>query len=240
MHSLQQENNSLKVRLDKVISESNLKENKLTESEEKFHTSLNSIGDAVITTDRKGGVFFMNAVAENLTGWKLKEVQNKPLDTVFKIVNEQSRQKVESPVSKVLVEGVTVNLANHTLLIVKDGKEIPIADSGAPIKNEKGATMGVVLVFRDQTHERRIQRQIQESEEKYRKAFQTSPDTVNINRMDGLYVDINEGFTNLTGYSREEVIGKLSSEIDIWAIPSDRNKLIKGLNFPRVLGSRSN
>lgn len=204
-------------------------ERKIHATETMFRTTLQSIGDAVISTDIEGYITHMNPVAEKLTGWKLSEAFGQHLEKVFRIISEETHQPVESPFKKVISEGTVVGLANHTLLITKKGREIPIADSGAPIKNEQGEITGMVLVFRDQTLEREAQRKIRESEEKFRKAFQTSPDAININRLDGLYVEINEGFTTLTGFTRDDVIGKLSSEIKIWAIPEDRDKLIAGL-----------
>ena len=204
-------------------------EQALRESEEKLRITLASIGDAVLSTDIEGHISNMNAVAENLTGWPLDEALGKPLDTVFQIIDETSRQPVKSPVDEVLASGKTVSLANHTLLVDRNGREIPIADSGAPIRDKSGRISGVVLVFRDQTEERQLRKQLEESETKYRTAFKTSPDAVNINRLDGLYVDINDGFTQLTGFTREDCIGKLSSEIDIWANPADRERLVAGL-----------
>ena len=97
----------------------------------------------------------MNPVAERLTGWQEAEAQGKPMGEVFRIVNEETRAKVEDPVTRVLRDGLIVGLANHTLLIAKDGSECPIADSGAPICDESGAITGVVLVFQDQTESRR-------------------------------------------------------------------------------------
>jgi hypothetical protein len=94
----------------------------------------------------------------------------------FKYIQEESRQKSESPVKKVLREGIICGLANHTLLINKQGQEIPIADSGAPIKNTNGDIDGVVLVFRDQTAERLLHRQVQESRERFKRAVNSVPD----------------------------------------------------------------
>jgi PAS domain S-box-containing protein len=129
-------------------------EEALRKSEETLRATLHSIGDAVIATDRKGRVAAMNPVAESLTGWSEGEATGQPLETVFRIVHEQTRQPVESPVTNVLKSDCIVGLANHTLLIARDGREIPIADSGAPIRNDAGEITGVVLVFRDQTKER--------------------------------------------------------------------------------------
>ena len=124
-------------------------ETKLKESEAWLYTTLKSIGDAVITTDTKGIVTFMNPVARSLTGWRLEEAMGRPLTDVFNIINEETRKEVENPAAKVLMEGRVVSLANHTLLIAKGGTEIPIDDSGAPIVDEKGDIIGTVLVFRD-------------------------------------------------------------------------------------------
>lgn len=123
-------------------------------SEELFRTTIYSIGDGVITTDTGGRIMQMNTIAEQLTGWKEAEARCMDVTEVFKIVNEDTFITVENPIEKVLKEGKIVGLANHTLLIAKDGKFRPIADSGAPIKNSKGQITGVVLVFRDQTVER--------------------------------------------------------------------------------------
>ncbi len=124
-------------------------------------TTLRSIGDAVIATDPDGRVTFMNAVAENLTGFSETEARGQVLSEVFCIYSEQTGVAVESPVTKVLREGTVVGFANHTVLRSKRGVEIPIDDSGAPIRNEAGEITGVVLVFRDVTQDtrRRIRRE---------------------------------------------------------------------------------
>jgi PAS domain S-box-containing protein len=121
-------------------------------------TTLQSIGDAVIATDNDGRVTFMNGVAERLTGWTEADAHGRDLTEVFAIFSELTRETVESPVSKVLREGTVVGLANHTLLRAKNGVEIPIDDSGAPIKDARGQVFGVVLVFRDVTAEKRAEK----------------------------------------------------------------------------------
>ena len=119
--------------------------------------TLGSIGDAVIVTDNQGLVTFLNAEAERMTGWTGAKALGQPLAAVFKIVNEQTGKPAESPVDKVLRLGKVVGLANHTVLIARDGREIPIDDSGAPVRQKDGTTLGVVLVFRDVTERRRAE-----------------------------------------------------------------------------------
>lgn len=124
-------------------------------SSQRFFTTLKSIGDAVIATDAQGRINFLNPVAEQLTQWPLAEASGKPLRDVFRIINENTRLEVDSPVDKVLREGKIVGLANHTVLVGRDGREVPIDDSGAPIFDDHGVLVGVVLVFRDVTEQRR-------------------------------------------------------------------------------------
>ncbi len=135
-------------------------QNALLEREQSWQTTLSSVGDAVIATDTAGKITFMNNVAEKLTGWTLTEASKKPLKTIFHIVNEQTRSEVANPVTRVLKEGVTVGLANHTVLITKDGKEVPIDDSGAPIKRKDGEISGVVLIFRDITERKKAEKDL--------------------------------------------------------------------------------
>ncbi|MCL5405545.1 MAG: PAS domain S-box protein [Deltaproteobacteria bacterium] len=135
-----------------------LLEQSLWKSREDYRITIDSIGDAVMYTDNEGLITGMNRVAGSLTAWTPTEAMGRPLEDIFRIVNEQTRNVVESPVPRVLREGVVVGLANHTILLARDGREVPIADSGAPIRNEQGDIQGVVLVFRDQTDERAAQR----------------------------------------------------------------------------------
>ena len=119
------------------------------ESEERLRVTLRSIGDGVIATDPQGVVVFMNPVAQQLTAWQESLARGRPLEEVFRIISAETRQTVESPAARVIREGVVVGLANHTLLLTRDGREIQIDDSGAPIQDAGGELMGVVLVFRD-------------------------------------------------------------------------------------------
>jgi PAS domain S-box-containing protein len=135
-------------------------------SEERLAITLRSIGDAVIATDASGRVRLLNAVAEQLTGWPTAQACDLPLDQVFNIVNEDTRARVDSPVDKALRQGRVVGLANHTLLINRDGTETPIEDSAAPIRNADGVIDGVVLVFRDASLERSVEQAMRDADRK--------------------------------------------------------------------------
>lgn len=141
---------SLSVRIAKA--EKILKDNKKWLS-----ITLNSIGDGVIATDTKGNITYTNPVAESLTGWNREEAKGKRLNDIFNIVNEYTGKEVEDPVTRVIKHGLIAGLANHTILIAKDGKKLPIDDCGAPIHNKEGDIIGVVLVFRDVTETKRLQ-----------------------------------------------------------------------------------
>ncbi len=129
----------------------------LFQSEQRLRTTLDSIGDGVITCDAAGRIQMMNPVARELTGWSQSEANGQPLERVFHIVNETSRKTVETPVSKVKRLDRVVGVANHTVLVRKDGTELSVADSGAPIRDKNGEIIGIVLVFRDITMERKTQ-----------------------------------------------------------------------------------
>jgi len=133
---------------------------------ELLRVTLASIGDAVIATDTQGCVTFMNPVAELHTGWGQAEAAGRPLAEIFVIVNEDTRAPVDSPVAEVLARGTIVGLANHTVLIRRDGTELPIDDCGAPIRSESGKLLGVVLVFHDVEERRHLERQLQQEAHK--------------------------------------------------------------------------
>jgi two-component system cell cycle sensor histidine kinase/response regulator CckA len=170
--------------------------------------TLKAIGDAVIAVDAAGHVELLNPAAETLTGWRHEEARGKPLDEIFRIVDEQSRTEVENPVARVLREGMVVGLANHTVLIAKDGTQRPIADSGAPIRDEQGQITGVVLVFRDQSEERAYRKEIRDSEKKYRSLYNSIRDAIMVADINRRIIDCNPAFIDLFGYLPEEVIGQ--------------------------------
>jgi PAS domain S-box-containing protein len=138
------------------ITEAKLAQARLAEEKERLAVTLRSIGDGVIATDTAGNVTMLNPVAEELTGWRSEEARGRPLTEVFVIFNELTRKTCEDPVAKVLKTGLVVELANHTCLLARDGRERSIADSGAPILDDKGNILGVVLVFRDVTEKHKL------------------------------------------------------------------------------------
>jgi PAS domain S-box-containing protein len=154
------------------------KEASLLESEQRLAVTLDSIGDAVIATDERGRVTRLNRVAEQLTGSRLPECRGRPLDEIFRIVNEDTGARIESPVARVLREGVVVGLANHTALIARDGTLRPIADTAAPIRGASGETLGVVLVFRDMTEERRVEEAQRATAERHAAVLAAAPDAI--------------------------------------------------------------
>ena len=185
----------------------------LQKSEQRWSTTLSSIGDAVIATDTLGNIVFMNSQAESLTGWNLGEALHKPAKTVFNIINERTRLEVESPIERVLKEGIIVGLANHTVLVQKDGKEIPVDDSGAPIKDRDGKITGVVLVFRDVTE----RRQTQQEHERLSAIVESTDDAIIGKTLDGIITSWNQAAEKLYGYTANEMIGKPISVV----IPTD-------------------
>ena len=190
---------------------------RLWQSLEEFKTTLYSIGDGVITTDTQGIVQFMNPVATELTGWTESEARGKRLDSVFTIIDEETRNTVDNPVSRALAEGDTVGFAGRTLLMTRDGREIPVADSAALIIDEKGVTVGVVVVFRDQTDEREAQRaqeRLIEKEMTFRALVNQAPEALFLHALDGRIVDVNEASVDRYGYTREELLQMTAGDID--------------------------
>ncbi len=194
-------------------------EDAFQKSEERYRTTLASIGDAVITTDEEGSVTYLNRVAQELIGWAHEEAIGQPLERVFPIINELTRKPAENPVHRVLREGYVVGLANHTCLISRDGKEMPIEDSAAPIRDAGGRVTGVVMVFHDVTEKRKAENALRISEEHYRSLFDNMLNGFAYCKMifdengpkDFTYLNVNAAFGALTGL--KNVIGKNVSEV---------------------------
>lgn len=188
------------------------RENALTEEQnarDSLKTTIASIGDAVISTDVKGRIVFANKVALSLLRMPETEVVGKHLDDVFRIVNEFTREKVESPVTNVLREGKAVGMANHTVLMAQDGTEIPIDDSGSPIRNESGPIQGTVLVFRDITERRRAEA----TGRLLTSIVESSADAIYSKDLNGVVTSWNKAAERIFGYSAAEMIGHPISAI---------------------------
>ncbi len=193
-----------------VVWQRNIKAHyrKLHQAESIYGTTLKSIGDGVIVTDSEGRVELLNQVAEELTGWKIDQAARKSFDEVFSIINENSREPVINPVKKVLKKGTIVGLSNHTLLISRDGREIPISDTGAPIRDQEGNITGVVLVFSDKTREREAEKQLKEREAKYRGLFNSIRDAILVTDMNWKIVDCNPAFTEMFECGLQDIVGE--------------------------------
>ena len=182
----------------------------LRKTREQLQITLESIGDGVIVTDTEGLIVLMNERAQQLTEYELEEVYQQPLEDVFHIINEFSRKQVSNPVKKVIESGKTAGLANHTVLISKNGRERAIADSAAPIKNDQGEIKGVVLVFRDVTERREMLNELKFEEQKYRTLFENTGTAMGIIRADTTFEMVNNEMVRLTGYDRRELEDKMS------------------------------
>jgi PAS domain S-box-containing protein len=195
-----------------------------------LRVTLSSIGDAVITTDVESRVTFMNRVAESLTGWAQAEAMGRSLPDIFQILNEESRQPVENPAVRTLSAGATVELANHTILIAKDGTECRIDDSAAPIRNEQGEVVGTVLVFRDISERKRMEL---ERERLLAAAQAAQKEAEQANRLKDEFLatashELRTPLTAVVGWSRLLRTGKLDAENSARALESiERNATLQ-------------
>lgn len=182
---------------------------------EEYRATLQGLGDGVLTCDAEGRVRHMNPIAEELTGWTETEARGRPVQDVFRIVEEGTRAAVESPVTRVMREGKVLGLGNHTLLIDRRGTERPIADSAAPVRRDDGRLAGVVLVFRDQSAERAALRALQASESRLRRLFEGSADALLLLDMDERrFIDCNDATVMMLGLKdRAEVLGSHPAEL---------------------------
>jgi PAS domain S-box-containing protein len=197
--------------LNRQLSERVRAQQSLARNEKWLSTTLSSIGDAVVATDMNGTVSFLNPVAQKLTGWSLEEARGKSMDIVFDIVNSETRLAVENPVKKVFREEKVVDLADHTILLSKDGKEFDIEDSAAPIVSESGETLGVVLVFRDVTENK--------TAEKETKGQKDLLELILASMSDGVVVADKNGKFLLFNPAAEEILGLGATDAtpDQWA-----------------------
>ncbi len=197
-------------------------------NQEWLRITLQSIGDGVIATDAKGNVVFLNDMAERLTGWTTAEAVGRPLSEVFRIINEQTREPCPDPAQKVIATGRIHGLANHTVLVRRDGKEIVIADSASPIQDDRGRIVGVVMVFRDETEKRRMETKLRISEETYRNLFHNAQVGLFRSRIsDGAILEANHQIAEMFGYaSRQEFMAEFKAA-DHYVDPKKREELLR-------------
>src|ERR1051325_7745084 len=191
-------------------------EKELVAAHDMLAVTLASIGDGVIATDLDGRVTFLNAEAERLTGWRSAEALGKPPPAIFRIFTAQTRPPAENPVEQVLRLGTRINLANHMVLISKNGAETDIEDSAAPIRHPGAAASGVVLVFRDASEQRRAQ----EVRARLAAIVQFSGDAILTKNLEGILQTWNESADRLFRYNVKQAIGKPVTML----FPADRLK----------------
>lgn len=202
---------------------------KLLDREQNLSVTLNSIGDAVITTDANGMVARMNPVAEKLTGWSWQEAKGQPMKVVFSIIDASTRQPIANPVDKVLATGETVYLSNHTTLISKDGTEFHIADSAAPIRNGDDHILGMVLVFNDVSDQYRLREKVKANQRLTQGLMDDLKSMVGIMQPDGKIAFINSMPLKLAEVSREQVIGQFLSNCPWFISNKESRQQIKSI-----------
>jgi len=186
----------------------------LKEREQNLAITLDSIGDAVITTDTQGLISRMNPIAEQLTGWTFREALHQPLSSVFAIFNASTGEPVSSPIERLLSSGEIVHLSNHTTLRARGGQQYQIADSAAPIRDAEGKIRGGILVFSDVSEQYHLREQAKTSQARLEKLFNDMQTMVGILDPDGSLTFINNTPLLATGFSREQVLGK-----KLWEAP---------------------
>ena len=204
-------------------------EKHLNETESEFRASLYSIGEAVITADKNFKVKRLNRIAEDLTGWTESNAQSKAIDEIFKIVDDKTHNIISNASSKVLKTGEITIFPDHILLISKEGEEIPITASIAPITNGDNEMAGIVIVFLDQTEGRLAKKNLEDSERKFRETIKYLEEGYFCSSKEGILVEHNNAFNRILGFDESEDL-KGTVLIDFWQNPEDRNKYVDELN----------
>lgn len=179
----------------------------LREREQDLEITLNSIGDAVIATDASGNITRLNPVAAELTGWCLEDARGQSVKSIFPIVDASTRKPIENPVEKVIASGETVYLSNHTTLISRSGREYQIADSAAPIRNEAGDILGMVLVFNNVSEQYQLRQKLVESEKRYQTLATIAPVGIYYTDKSGSCLYVNKKWSEISGIPAEQALG---------------------------------
>jgi PAS domain S-box-containing protein len=188
------------------------KEKELWQSQEKFKVTMDSLGDGVITTNSDGKIQYINKIAEELTDWSLREARGRTLREVYSVKNEETGEKENNILHKVIKEGIVKELANHTILISKSGKEIPVMDTGAPIYDNDGSITGIVIVFQDETEKRSQLKLIKENEFRLRSTLDNMMEGCQIIGFDYRYLFLNKTAFIQSRITKEGIIGKIMME----------------------------
>jgi PAS domain S-box-containing protein len=209
-------------RMEDALAKSN---SELNENREFLSITLHSIGDGIIVTDTRGMITLINTVAEKMTGWSAEEALGRHLEQVFNIVNQETRERCENPAERVLKTGRICGLGNHTILIARDGAERVLDDSGAPIIGKDGKTIGVVLIFRDVTLQRKMEREILEAKERYEDMVNNLPVGIyrNTPGPKGHFLEVNPFMISLFEADSKEQFLKINVS-DLYADPSKRSE----------------
>lgn len=178
--------------------------NDLRVQKNNLDTTLNSIGEGIITTNREGKIVFMNPAAEQLTGWLNMEVKNQAVQTVYNVVNEETGMPFESIIDRIIREGNTVELENNTILKTRNDRKLIISNNGSPLRDSGGNVSGAVLVFKDITEKKKSEIELKESEKKYRDLFEQASDAILVYSFDGAIHEFNNIICSISGYTREE------------------------------------
>ena len=210
-----------------------------------FRITLNSIGDGLIATDKKGNILFMNPSAENLTGWENHEVKNEPLKKVYNVFNEDTGQPFNNIANRILTEGKAIAFENNTILKTRNDDELIIKNTGSPLIDDKGNISGTVLVFSDITEQKKNEEKIINSEKRYRNLFNQASDAIVVYSMDGKIHEFNKILCDLSGYTEEEfstinisdiIVGKLIEDEEKFALLKKGESITQNRQFKRKDG----
>lgn len=208
------------------------KAEELQEQREWYAVTLASIGDAVITTNVNAEITYLNPVAESITGWSSTQAKGEPLQLVFRIVNEYTQQIVENPIGKVLQSGKIVGLGNHTALIDKRGRLIPIEDSAAPIRDAQGKIIGAVMVFHDVSYQRRAEEALRVTQTRLRATFDQAAVGIVVAGLNNQFLEVNQRLCEILGYSADELhrltLNQVTHAEDLPGVKTNTHAVLSG------------